>query len=110
MHPKHNIDNASGQELLLLPVSVSKKSTRFWTGMPLARKSKIFGLRSIPANTTPVSLKNRYILRFFAYKVFFRRACQRKNGKCSITDERVDFEVYRQTDGRTLFLPCLLHI
>ena len=78
-------------------LSVSKKSTRFWTGMPLARKSKIFGLRSIPANTTPVSLKNRYILRFFAYKVFFRRACQRKNRKCSITDERVDFEVYRQT-------------
>ena len=39
-------------------------------GMPLARKSKIFGLRSIPANTTPVSLKNRYILRFFAYKCF----------------------------------------
>ena len=84
----------------LPPLSVSKKSTRFWTGMPLARKSKIFGLRSIPANTTPVSLKNRYILRFFAYKVFFRRACQRKNGKCSITDERVDFEVYRQTESR----------
>ena len=85
-------------EAKLPPLSVSKKSTRFWTGMPLARKSKIFGLRSIPANTTPVSLKNRYILRFFAYKVFFRRACQRKNGKCSITDERVDFEVYRQTE------------
>ncbi len=87
-------------------LSVSKKSTRFWTGMPLARKSKIFGLRSIPANTTPVSLKNRYILRFFAYKVFFRRACQRKNRKCSITDERVDFEVYRQTEvhrGQSLY-------
>jgi hypothetical protein len=27
--------------------------------MPLARKSKIFGLHSIPANTTPVPLKNR---------------------------------------------------
>jgi len=27
--------------------------------MPLARKSWIFGLRSIPANTTPVFLKNR---------------------------------------------------
>ena len=84
---------------MLRYLSVSKKSTRFWTGMPLARKSKIFGLRSIPANTTPVSLKNRYILRFFAYKVFFRRACQRKNRKCSITDERVDFEVYRQTEN-----------
>ena len=80
-------------------LSVSKKSTRFWTGMPLARKSKIFGLRSVPANTTPVSLKNRYILRFFAYKVFFRRACQRKNRKCSISDERVDFEIYRQTEA-----------
>ena len=80
-------------------LSVSKKSTRSWTGMPLARKSKIFGLRSIPANTTPVSLKNRYILRFFAYKVFFRRAGQRKSRKCSITDERVDFEIYRQTEA-----------
>ena len=40
-------------------LSVSKKSTRSWTGMPLARKSKIFGLHSIPANTTPVPLKNR---------------------------------------------------
>ena len=39
--------------------SVSKKSTRSWTGIPLARKSKIFGLHSIPANTTPVPLKNR---------------------------------------------------
>ena len=28
-------------------VSVSKKSTRSWTGMPLARKSKIFGLHSL---------------------------------------------------------------
>ena len=84
---------------MLRYLSVSKNSTRFWTVMPLAQKSKIFGLRSIPANTTPVSLKNRYILRFFAYKVFFRRACQRKNRKCSITDERVDFEVYRQTEN-----------
>ena len=92
---------------MLRYLSVSKKSTRFWTGMPLARKSKIFGLRSIPANTTPVSLKNRYILRFFAYKVFFRRACQRKNRKCSITDERVDFEVYRQTETA---VPCRFFI
>lgn len=38
-------------------MSVPKKPTRSWTGMPLARKSKIFGLHSIPANTTPVSLK-----------------------------------------------------
>ena len=81
-----------------LPFERVEKSTHSPPGMPLARKSKIFGLRSIPANTTPVSLKNRYILRFFAYKVFFRRACQRKNRKCSITDERVDFEVYRQTE------------
>ena len=98
---------------MLRYLSVSKNSTRFWTGMPLARKSKIFGLRSIPANTTPVSLKNRYILRFFAYKVFFRRACQRKNRKCSITDERVDFEVHRQSEPsgrnfcRKAFLTCL---
>ena len=40
-------------------MSVLKKSTRSWTGMPLARKSKIFGLHSSPANTTYAPLKTR---------------------------------------------------
>jgi len=50
--------------------SVSKKSTRSWTGMPLARKSKIFGLHSIPANTTPVPLKNSFSSYFSLTRCF----------------------------------------
>ena len=38
-------------------ISASKKSTRFWTGMPFARKSKIFGLHSIPVGTHPSVLE-----------------------------------------------------
>ena len=50
--------------------SVSKKSTRSWSGMPLARKSKIFGLHSIPANTTPVPLKNSFLSYFSLTRCF----------------------------------------
>jgi hypothetical protein len=46
--------------------------------MPLARKSKIFGLHSIPANTTPVPLKTAKKA-VFVTKEFFRRTCRRKN-------------------------------
>ncbi len=102
------ITKRAGREEYSLPAERVEKVDTLLDGMPLARKSKIFGLRSIPANTTPVSLKNRYILRFFAYKVFFRRACQRKNRKCSITDERVDFEAYRQTEPAGKNIPCRL--
>ena len=38
---------------------VSKKSTLSPVRMPFARKSKIFGLHSIPANTTYAPLKTR---------------------------------------------------
>ena len=76
-----------------------KKSTRSPMGMPLARKSKIFGLRSIPANTTPSALEKPLNKRFFAYKVFFRRTCQRKNKKCGVTAAKTDFVVYRQTES-----------
>jgi len=38
--------------------------------MPLARKSRIFGLRSIPANTTPVPLKNRLFSDFSLTRCF----------------------------------------
>ena len=38
--------------------------------MPFARKSRIFGLHSIPANTTPVSLKNRLLSGFSLTRCF----------------------------------------
>ncbi len=66
-------------------MSVSKKSTRSPTGMPFARKSEILGMHSIPVGTTPVSFEKPLIQRFFAYKVFFRRTCQRKNEKSGVT-------------------------
>ena len=64
-------------------LSVSKKSTRSWTGMPFARKSKIFGLHSIPANTTPVPLKNRFISVFSLIMCFFAAPVSEKT-KCGL--------------------------
>ncbi len=84
---------------MLRYLSVSKNSTRFLDGNAARSKIKDFRTALYPRQYHPSVLENRYILRFFAYKVFFRRACQRKNRKCSITDERVDFEVYRQTEN-----------
>ena len=78
-------------------MSVSKKSTRSPTGMPFARKSEIFGLHSIPVGTHPSVLEKPLIQRFFAYKVFFRRTCQRKNEKSGVTAAKTEFRVYRQT-------------
>ena len=46
--------------------------------MPFAENHWIFGLHSTPANTTHVPLKTAKRA-VFAYKVFFRRTCQRKN-------------------------------
>ena len=42
------------------------------------------------------------VQRFFAYKVFFRRTCQRKNKKCGVNAAKIIFGVYQQTDPRPL--------
>ena len=60
----------SARTLKFVRLSVSKKSTRSWSGMPFARKSKIFGLHSILANTTPVSLKTRLLSGFSLTRCF----------------------------------------
>jgi len=52
--------------------------------MPLARKSRIFGLHSIPANTTPVFLKNSLIAIFRLQCVFPPRLSAEKR-KCGVT-------------------------
>ena len=62
---------------------VSKKSTLSWTGMPFARKSEIFGLYSIPANTTPASLKNRLFSAFSLTRCFFAAHVAEKT-KCGV--------------------------
>ncbi|HBJ11701.1 MAG TPA: hypothetical protein DDY61_08505 [Ruminococcaceae bacterium] len=46
--------------------------------------------------THPSALEKPLNKRFFAYKVFFRRTCQRKNEKCGVTAAKIDFLVYRQ--------------
>jgi len=67
--------------------------------MTFARKSKIFGLHSIPVGTHPRALEKPLIKRFFAYKVFFRRTCQRKNEKCGVNAAKIKLGVYRQTEN-----------
>ena len=52
-------------------LGVSIKRQRPWTGMPFAQKSKIFGLHSIPANTTPALLKIRLYSGFSLTRSFF---------------------------------------
>ena len=47
----------------------------------------------------PCALEKPLIQRFFAYKVFFRRTCQRKNEKCGVTAANTNSEVYRQIKG-----------
>ena len=49
---------------------VSKKSTLSWSRMPFARKSKISGLHSILANTTPVPPETRIISGFSLIRSF----------------------------------------
>ena len=69
-------------------LSVPKKSTRSWTGMPFARKSKIFGLHSIPANTTPVSLKNRLFSGFSLTRCFSAAPVSGKTKKAALPPQK----------------------
>ena len=39
----------------------------------------------------PSSLEKPLIQRFFAYNVFFRRACQRKNERCGVNAAKIKF-------------------
>ena len=75
---------------------MSKKSPRSWTGIPLARKSRIFGLHSIPANTTPVLLKNSF-LSYFSLKRCFSAAPVSGKTKCGGTAAKIEFRIYRET-------------
>ena len=45
----------------------------------------------------PSALEKPLIQRFFAYKVFFRRTCRRKNEKCGVTAANTNSMIYRQT-------------
>jgi len=53
--------------------------------MPLARKSKIFGLHSIPANTTPAPLKNSFLSYFSLTRCF---SAARVSGKTQMRRKR----------------------
>ena len=45
----------------------------------------------------PSALEKPLIQQFFAYKVFFRRTCRRKNEKCGVTAANTNLRVYQQT-------------
>ena len=58
-----------------------------------AARSKIKDFRTAlyPRQYHPSSLEKPLIQRFFAYNVFFRRACQRKNERCGVNAAKIKF-------------------
>ena len=48
------------------------------------RKNQRFLTALYPRQYHPSALEKMLNKRFFAYKVFFRRTCQRKNKKCGV--------------------------
>jgi len=72
--------------------------------MPLARKSRIFGLRSIPANTTPVPLKNRLFSDFSLTRCFSAAQAWEKRKMRRYRRKKI----FRTTDtGRYFPLPAI---
>jgi len=47
----------------------------------------------------PSALEKPLIQRFFAYKVFFRRTCRRKNEKCGVTAAKQTFKFIGKLKG-----------
>ena len=64
--------SVSGNADTLLDGNAARKNHRFLTALH-------------PRQYHPSVLEKPLIKRFFAYKVFFRRACLRKNKKCGVT-------------------------
>ena len=60
-----------------------------------AARSKIKDFRTAlyPRQYHPSILENPLNKRVFAYNVFFRRACQRKNEKCGVNAAKIEFGV-----------------
>ena len=58
-----------------------------------AVRSKIRDFRTAlyPRQYHPSALEKPLNKRFFAYKVFFRRACQLKNRKCGVNAAKINF-------------------
>ena len=61
-----------------------------------AARSKIKDFRTAlyPRQYHPSVLEKLLIQLFFAYKVFFRRTCHRKNKKCGVTAAKINFLIY----------------
>ena len=60
-----------------------------------AVRSKITDFRTAlyPRQYHPSILEKPLNKRFFAYKVFFRRTCHRKNENCGVTAAKINFLV-----------------
>ncbi len=56
-----------------------------------ARKNQRFLTALYPRQYHPSALEKPLIQQFFAYKVFFRRTCRRKNENCGVTAAKINF-------------------
>ena len=66
-----------------------------------AARTKITDFRTAlyPRQYHPSALEKPLIQRFFAYKVFFRRTCRRKNEKCGVTAAKQTFKFIGKLKG-----------
>ena len=79
-----------------MPERVEKVDTLL-DGNTARSKIKDFRTALYPRQYHPSSLEKPLIQRFFAYNVFFRRACQRKNERCGVNAAKIEFGFYKQT-------------
>ena len=81
---------------------MSKKVDTLLDGNAVRSKIRDFRTALYPRGYHPSVLEKPLIQRFFAYKVFFRRTCQRKNEKSGVAAAKIEFEVYLQADTSAL--------
>ena len=87
---------------ILLRARACRKIATLLGGNAARSKIKDFRTALYPRQYHPSILENPLNKRVFAYNVFFRRACQRKNEKCGVNAAKIEFGVYRQTEARIL--------
>ena len=81
---------SSGIERYLTIERVEKVDTLL-DGNAARSKIKDFRTALYPRQYHPSALEKPLIQRFFAYNVFFRRACQRKNERCGVNAAKIKF-------------------
>ena len=87
-HKNRSVHSMAGAQLL--PERVEKVDTLL-DGNAARSKIKDFRTALYPRQYHPSALEKPLIQRFFAYNVFFRRACQRKNERCGVNAAKIKF-------------------